>query len=153
MNKLNNSFQSEEPKEGQRLREHVIACVSALLLAALMAFSTSPAMAQGVGQFNFPTTIPLLSALSDVTPANFLPEVQNLVRVNNARDLVQLGKQAAGIALHIEELQIRFLQSQMCNSNLIPSQYSKEVQIGCDLLGAQGELNKIKQKALDLVAR
>lgn len=152
MNKLNNSFQTDDSKDTQSLRDQVIACVCAFLLAAVIAFSTSPAMAQGVGQFNFPTTIPLLSAFADVTPANFLPEVQNLVRLNNARDLARLGKQAAGIALHIEELQIRFLQSQMCNSSLIPSQYSKEVQIGCALLGAQGEMNKFKQKALDLVA-
>ncbi len=153
MIKQKNSFQISNSKKYSSLLEQLIAWAAAIILAALIAFSTSPAMAQGAGQFSLPTSIPFLGAFSDITPANFLPEVQNLVRENNARDLVSLGKQAAGIALHIEELQIRFLQSQICNSNLIPAQYGKEVQLGCDLLGAQAELNNIKQKALNLVSR
>lgn len=154
MHTRNKSFQFENSEEKAGLREHLIACAAACLLAAIMALSTSPAMAQAAGQqFNFPTTVPGLSELAAITPANFLPEVQNLVRLNNARDLASLGKKAAEIALHIEELQIKFLQSQICNSSRIPAQFGKEVQIGCDLLGAQAELNRIKQKALALVSQ
>lgn len=153
MIKQKDSFENNDSQENSGILEQLVAWVFAFILAAVIALSTSPAMAQGAGQFSLPTSIPFLGAFSDITPANFLPEVQNLVRENNARDLVSLGKQAAGVVLHIEELQIRFLQIQICNSNLIPAQYGKEVQIGCDLLGAQAQLNKIKQKALDLVSQ
>lgn len=156
MHKQQNSIQATWTQAGAAFIDHLVACAAACLLAAVMALSTSPAMAQGtVGDFKLPTTIPGLSELAAITPANFLAEVQNLVRTSNARDLVALGKQAAGVALHIEELQISFLQKALCNAGpvaaQIPAQYSQEVQLGCSLIGAQAELNRIKQKALALI--
>ena len=87
MIKQKDSFQSNDSQENPGLLEQLVAWVSAFILAAVIALSTSPAMAQGAGQFSLPTSIPFLGAFSDITPANFLPEVQNLVRENNARDL------------------------------------------------------------------
>jgi hypothetical protein len=130
--------------------------ISAVLAAAGAAMAM-PAMAQ-----NFDSVLPLtamtsvLGDLANVTPATFLPAVRNLTNVNNARDLAALGKQAANVALHIEELQIRLLQKAMCTAGPftanILAQYGKEVELGCSLLGAQAELNHIKQKALSLIA-
>lgn len=152
MYKMRNLFQSKGTQQAQGLANRLFECVAAIIVAAAIALSASPSFAQGVGaQFNFPTSIPILSQLGGITPANFLPEIQNMVSLSNARDLASLGKQAAGVALRIEDLQIKFLKSQICDSNRIPVQYAKEVQIGCDLLGAQAELNKIKQSALALV--
>jgi hypothetical protein len=133
--------------------EKLVAWLGGLLVATLMALSTSPALAQSGGAgWSLPSMNPLLGDVAGITPANFLSEVQTMVNTNNARDLLRLGKQAASLVLRIEELQITFLQSSICKSNVIPAHYSKEVQIGCDLLGAQGELNRVKQKALALVS-
>lgn len=130
------------------------------LLAALTVASitlTVPAMAQGFD--NILPTFGLSGAMGDLanlTPANFLPAVQNFTRVSNARDLAALGKQAANVALHIEELQIKLMQKAVCMpgpvADRIPAQYSKEVELGCEMLNAQAELTQIKRKALNLIA-
>jgi hypothetical protein len=93
-----------------------------------------------------------ISDLAGVDPAAFLGRVQGLIHNGNTRDIAALGKQAAKVALQVEELQISFMQTSICNSNTIPAQYAREVQLGCELLKAQSTLNQLKQQMLAKVA-
>lgn len=122
-----------------------------VILAFVSATAGASAHAQNFDSVMSSSPLMAIANLARVDPAKFLGEVQGMVNVNNSRDLAALGMQAAKIALHIEELQISFLQNSICKSTVIPTQYSKEVQIGCELLGAQADLNRIKQKALTIV--
>ena len=93
-----------------------------------------------------------VSDLAGVDPAAFLGRVQDLISSGNSKDIATLGKQAAKVALQVEELQISFLQTSICYSNTIPTQYAREVQLGCELLKAQSKLNQLKQQMLAKVA-
>lgn len=152
MTPYSTSFKFEGTNKKTGRLDALFAFLAACMLVIAFTMSTDKAMAQEAGpQLHLPITMPVLNEYAGITPANFLSEVQSLVQRNNARDMVSLGKRAAELSLQIEDLQIKFLQSRICNSSLIPAQYGKEVQIGCDLLGAQAELNRIKQKALSLI--
>ena len=124
------------------------------LVTLLYSIMAAPIAAHAQSFDSIMSAIPLvnMTQLSGIDPSTFLGEVQSLVKGSNARDLASLGKQAAKVALRVEELQISVMQSTLCTSGTvtsnIPAQYTKDVKLGCDLLSAQSELNKLKQKML-----
>ena len=102
-------------------------------------------------QSDFHIQIPVLSDLAATAPSNFLGQVKNFVRVDGTRDVATMTKQAAHLALSIEEVQINFLMT-FCKSAAIPARYQREVQLGCELLQAKAQLNGLRQKAVAVAA-
>ena len=122
---------------------------------AFLLFATGLSPAASAQEFGDPLSTGPLSALvrsSHVDPTNFLAEVHQLLNVDKTIDAAGLGKHAAIAALELEDMQIKFFQTLVCQSSVIPPQYTNEVQVGCSLLAAQADLLKIKRHALDLIA-
>ena len=89
----------------------------------------------------------------NITPANFLEEMQRVVKTSSARDLASMSLQAGRLALQIEEIKLDYLRNKLCTGGGVAplADYATEVDMGCKLLGAQQTLNRLKFKALAMV--